>query len=304
MDGDGMVPSDPALELARDEESESENQARRRMCRVASPYLTTREAAAYLRYESPSAIRTLKMKGFLRPVGRRGKTDVYRREDLDRFLCTTSASEARMTAGRFGILGEADGDGSFHTDEVSGNPEDQDGLPRSRPRGRPEDRTHERSKADLRPYQHRGRPRASLALREELCRADQQPEKLRVGDFAKLWIESKVGTLDQSTIDIYIDALENHALPALGSLHFDDLRQFDVQKWVNMELRKGYRVRAVHCWFRAFRTMTRDAMVQLDLPRDPTLRVTFPDQGEREEPNACRRRMTSVEIWRSTPGVA
>ena len=49
---------------------------------VDSPYLTTAEAAAYLRYQSPSAIRTLKMRGLLRPAGRRGGTDLYRREEL------------------------------------------------------------------------------------------------------------------------------------------------------------------------------------------------------------------------------
>src|SRR6516225_6648939 len=37
-----------------------------------SPYLTTSEAAEYLRYRSSSSIRTLKMKGLLRPAGRRG----------------------------------------------------------------------------------------------------------------------------------------------------------------------------------------------------------------------------------------
>src|SRR5580692_3922005 len=51
-----------------------------------SPYLTTSEAAVYLRYRSGSAIRTLKMKGHLRPAGRRGSVDLYLRDDLDRFV--------------------------------------------------------------------------------------------------------------------------------------------------------------------------------------------------------------------------
>jgi len=40
-------------------------------------------------------------------------------------------------------------------------------------------------------------------------------------------------------------------------------------------------------WFRTFRTMTRDAMAELDLPRDPTLRVALPlATYEREESKA------------------
>ena len=63
----------------------------------SSPYLTTAEAATYLRYRSASSIRTLKMKGLLRPAGRRGNVDLYRRDDLDRFVTGTSDNLARRT---------------------------------------------------------------------------------------------------------------------------------------------------------------------------------------------------------------
>jgi integrase len=75
-------------------------------------------------------------------------------------------------------------------------------------------------------------------------------------------------------------------LPALGDFYFDQLTKLDVQKWVNTERRKGYRAATIRGWFRVLRTMTRDAMDPLELPRDPTLRVTFPEDEEREEPNA------------------
>jgi len=39
---------------------------------VPMKYLTTAKAAVYLGYKSPSAVRTLKMRGLLRPDGRRG----------------------------------------------------------------------------------------------------------------------------------------------------------------------------------------------------------------------------------------
>jgi Phage integrase, N-terminal SAM-like domain len=111
--------------------------------------------------------------------------------------------------------------------------------------------------------------RKQLELRSE-TKAPPMRERMRVGDFAKLWIESKAATVDEGTITIYVEALENHALPALGNFYFDEVRSMDVQAWINAELRKGYRVSAVHCFFRAFRTMVRDAIVQLELPRDPT----------------------------------
>src|SRR5689334_6796573 len=68
-----------------------------------SPYLTTRGAAEYLQYQSPSAIRTLKMKGLIKPAGRRGGTDLYRRDDLDRFVA--GVFSARMPDGRSGTPG-------------------------------------------------------------------------------------------------------------------------------------------------------------------------------------------------------
>jgi integrase len=75
-------------------------------------------------------------------------------------------------------------------------------------------------------------------------------------------------------------------LPRLGDLYFDALRQTDVQDWVNEGLKDRYRVDTVRGWFRVLRTMIRDAMQTLDLPRDPTLRIAFPEAEEREEPNA------------------
>ena len=53
---------------------------------MTSPYMTTAEAAKYLRYQSSSAIRTLKLRGLLKPAGRRGSTDLYFQADLDHFV--------------------------------------------------------------------------------------------------------------------------------------------------------------------------------------------------------------------------
>lgn len=75
---------------------------------MRSPYLTTAEAADYLRYQSPSAVRTLKMKGLLRPAGRRGGTDLYRVDDLDHFV-SSRASGSRAQGPRTPPLPETRG---------------------------------------------------------------------------------------------------------------------------------------------------------------------------------------------------
>jgi hypothetical protein len=54
---------------------------------MESPYLTTKEAAEYLRFESPSAIRNLVMKGELMPAGAGPNgTHMFVREELDRWV--------------------------------------------------------------------------------------------------------------------------------------------------------------------------------------------------------------------------
>jgi integrase len=132
-----------------------------------------------------------------------------------------------------------------------------------------------------------------------------QAKKMRVGDYARSWIESKVLRLDASTVQTYTDALEDHILPALGDYYYDQLMSTDVQKWLDNEMLRGwttevkgrkdkkkkerrtYSRNSIGVWFRVFRTMTRDAMVALDLPRDPTLRVSLPEPPvDDSEPNS------------------
>jgi integrase len=138
----------------------------------------------------------------------------------------------------------------------------------------------------------------------------EQAKKVRVGDFAKSWIESKTLRLDATTIRTYVAALEGHILPAFGDFYYDALTSQDVQKWIDRAVMRGWstekrhsrgkaskkdskKVRRVYSrnsiavWFRVFRTMTRDAMVTLGLPRDPTLRVSLPEAViEDEEANS------------------
>jgi integrase len=144
------------------------------------------------------------------------------------------------------------------------------------------------------------------ALINEIKQSVQHAKKVRVGEFAKSWIESKTLKLDSTTARTYADALENHILPALGNYYYDALSPTDVQRWIDDALlrgwtsekrgskrdktktvRRAYSRDTVLGWFRVFRTMTRDAMAALELPRDPTLRITMPeDTGDEGEANS------------------
>ena len=131
-------------------------------------------------------------------------------------------------------------------------------------------------------------------------------KRMRVREYAKEWLESKKLRIDPSTAKTYEAALEKRILPMLGDYYFDALTSSDVQKWIDAMTRRGwwseekgsknektkkvrrkYTRKAMEVWFRVLRTMARDAMVALDLPRDPTLRVSLPEgELDRSEPNA------------------
>lgn len=60
--------------------------------RIQSPYLNAREAAEYLRFASPRALYKAIEHGLDVPVVRRGRTLLFHRDQLDRWL----AGEARV----------------------------------------------------------------------------------------------------------------------------------------------------------------------------------------------------------------
>ncbi|WP_045119632.1 tyrosine-type recombinase/integrase [Haliangium ochraceum] len=125
--------------------------------------------------------------------------------------------------------------------------------------------------------------------------AEPEAKRVRVGEYALSWMRSKALKLSPGTARTYADALEDHILPAFGDLFYDALRKQDVQRWVDDALTNGwvspsgehrrYSRSSVHAWFRVLRTMTRDAMDDLGLRRDPTLRISFPDATEPKEAN-------------------
>ena len=120
--------------------------------------------------------------------------------------------------------------------------------------------------------------------------------RVRVGEYAQLWMKSKALKLDEGTASRYADALDLHVLPALGDFFYDALTWREVQAWVDNALvdqrtlksgkTKPYSRESVHGWFRVLRTMTRDAVRELELRRDPTIGIAFPEPSETDEPKS------------------
>ena len=131
-----------------------------------------------------------------------------------------------------------------------------------------------------------GRIEDALALREELrsllgqgAGGPGQPRP-RVGEFARSWIQRKVNELSPATAERYASALDLHILAVLGDFYYDTLTRQDIQAWVNERLARGYAVGTAKSWLRILATMTRDAMAEIGLPTDPTLRIRFPEHIE------------------------
>jgi integrase len=124
------------------------------------------------------------------------------------------------------------------------------------------------------------------AMREGLEAKLREPPRRRVDEFGRYWLGIKKAAIDPGTYERYKAALEDDAFKSLGRIQFEDLRGLQIQEWINKELRASYRASTVKGWFRAFRTMVRDAMDDLALTHDPTRRVCFPVAEERAEANA------------------
>jgi integrase len=111
------------------------------------------------------------------------------------------------------------------------------------------------------------------------------PVRPTVGEFARFWLESKAGSLEPGTLDRYADVLEYHVLPFMGGTRIDEVRAADVQAFINAQVAKKATAQTVRSRFQMLRSMMRDAVNMLDLPRDPTMRPMLPDYPDRDEGN-------------------
>jgi integrase len=120
--------------------------------------------------------------------------------------------------------------------------------------------------------------REELRLRD-LAERSRDPAKLTLTVFAKSWFEQKLPNWKRSTRERVLSSLEFHILPFLGGTYVEQIRRGDVEAWkARMTTRKGpsgntYATRTINGWLRVLLIMLRDAVVDLDLGHDPTLRV-------------------------------
>jgi len=129
-------------------------------------------------------------------------------------------------------------------------------------------------------------------------------QRLRIGEYALLWMKSKALKIDSDTAKKYAEYLEKNILPTFGNLYYDMLTKRDVIDWVDRHLREGfetcakdprkrkrkaYKVGTVYAWFRVLRNMTRDVIDELGLERDATLRIEFPEAEGVLEPKSLNR---------------
>lgn len=128
--------------------------------------------------------------------------------------------------------------------------------------------------------------------REEIARGDGRAEgaRVRLGDFARLWLSGKLRVVLPPTVDRYTDALEDQILPELGDLYADAVTHDDIVRWRDGKKDEEYASATVNGWLRVLKTVMADATAQLRLPANPAARVAaLPEDDTRvtaDEPNS------------------
>lgn len=122
-------------------------------------------------------------------------------------------------------------------------------------------------------------PQEALKLQlewvEEIRKGPSRADRVRLRQYAESWMRIRVEKLKPSVACRYAGVLDDHILPSLGDFYLDALTPSDVSKWIN-EKAKIFSPGSLNCFLRVLRVMVRDAMADLDLPRDPCARVKAP----------------------------
>ena len=120
--------------------------------------------------------------------------------------------------------------------------------------------------------------------------------------YVQSWLKRRSAHYKLSTLQGKVLSMERHVLPHLGDIYLDKLNQGDIEQWMQ-RLRTSRNERGqcfspgtVNYAWRVLRTVLRDAVAELDLARDPTLRVrSLPEEAkDTDDPNV----LTSEEIPR------
>lgn len=129
--------------------------------------------------------------------------------------------------------------------------------------------------------------REAAALRlEELAKLEAElpapEERQRLSAYAASWSLAKRPSLKKSTRTLYAGVLDNNILPELGDYYVDAIDSTDLCEWRDRQAlllvkRKGkiepISPTTVNGRLRILKEMIRDAVEDLNLPRDPTRRV-------------------------------
>ena len=110
---------------------------------------------------------------------------------------------------------------------------------------------------------------------------ENAPQALTLEAYATSWLARRAPHLAGTTLDRYREAIDRHVLPgrpsstspALGAYLVSALRKPDVELWMLAGLHAGYAAETVNGWWRGLKAMLREAVVDLELPRDPTMGV-------------------------------
>jgi integrase len=109
----------------------------------------------------------------------------------------------------------------------------------------------------------------------------------RLEDYARSWLTSRLPSLKPSTRRRYADVLDLHVVPGLGDFWIDAIGPGDIVTWRDRQVPKS-QASTVNSRLRVLKTLFQDAVAELDLPRDPTLRVKALSEAsaDDDEPNA------------------
>ena len=110
--------------------------------------------------------------------------------------------------------------------------------------------------------------------------------RIRVKDYAHSWLNTKLPTLKPSTANRYATALDLHALPCIGEMYMDAVEHADIIR-MRDELAERLAPATVNGALRVLRTMFKDAVVELDLPRDPTTRAKALTEARADDDPNC-----------------
>jgi integrase len=107
-------------------------------------------------------------------------------------------------------------------------------------------------------------------------------KRLRLGDYARSWLNGRLPTLKPTTAARYADTLERVILPKLGDFYLDALTAEDVLGWFQ-KAAQGKAAATANGYMRVIKVLLADASAQYRLEVNPAARLrAVPERGEEE----------------------